>query len=65
MRFRFELFVALSMVCLAVGCDGRPPTYLVHGMVVFPDGKPLTSGTIEFEALKQEEADYGIERDRD
>ncbi len=31
------------------GCSDRPPTYVVHGMVVFPDGKPLTKGTVEFE----------------
>lgn len=53
MRFHFELLAAFSTALLALGCDSRPPTYLVHGMVVFPDGKPLTSGTVEFEALNQ------------
>ena len=34
---------------IASGCSEQPKTYLVHGMVVFPDGKPLTKGTVEFE----------------
>lgn len=42
------------MVLIATsGCNQRPATYLVHGMVVFPDGQPLTKGTVEFEALQQ------------
>jgi hypothetical protein len=39
------LFAVLS------GCDSRPETFLVHGMVIYPDGKPLTEGTVEFETL--------------
>lgn len=42
----------LSLV-IAAGCGGPPKTYLVHGTVVFPDGQPLTRGTVEFEALGQ------------
>lgn len=38
---------------IAVGCSGQPTTYLVHGTVVFPDGQPLTRGTVEFEAMNQ------------
>ncbi len=45
--------LGLLVVALATGCNQRPPTYLVHGMVVYPDGKPLTKGTVEFEAMNQ------------
>ena len=38
------------LVVLVSGCSERPETHLVHGMVVYPDGKPLTHGTVEFEA---------------
>lgn len=41
------------MLGAAAGCGGPPKTYVVHGMVVFPDGQPLTRGTVEFEALNQ------------
>lgn len=37
---------------LACGC-GPPTAYVVHGMVVFPDGQPLKRGTVEFEAIGQ------------
>ena len=43
----------MLLCSLAAGCGGPPKTYLVHGMVVFPDGQPLTRGTVEFEALQQ------------
>ena len=46
------LWTAL-LVAASSGCSEQPPTYLVHGMVIYPDGKPLTKGTIEFEALDQ------------
>lgn len=45
--------LGLLVVALATGCNQRPATYLVHGMVVYPDGKPLTKGTVEFEAMNQ------------
>lgn len=48
-RSKFSGLVALLL--MLSGCDSRPETYLVHGMVVYPDGKPLTEGTVEFEAL--------------
>jgi hypothetical protein len=37
---------------LACGC-GPPTDYVVHGMVVFPDGQPLQRDTVEFEAIGQ------------
>lgn len=45
--------VLIVLPAIAAGCGGRPKTYLVHGTVVFPDGQPLTRGTVEFEALGQ------------
>ena len=41
------------LYCVASGCGGPPTAYLVHGTVVFPDGKPLARGTVEFEAIGQ------------
>ena len=41
----------VALLLIISGCDSKPETYLVHGMVVYPDGKPLTEGTVEFEAL--------------
>ena len=35
------------------GCSRQPPTYVVHGTVVYPDGKPLTEGTVEFETTHE------------
>jgi hypothetical protein len=43
--------VSVALFLVLSGCDSRPETFLVHGMVVYPDGKPLTEGTVEFEAL--------------
>lgn len=49
-----KLFGILTLsLGFAAGCGGPPKTYLVHGTVVFPDGQPLTRGTVEFEALNQ------------
>ena len=45
--------ILLLLMGLAGGCGGQPATYLVHGTVLFPDGKPLARGTVEFEALGQ------------
>lgn len=43
------LFVVLVA---ALGCsDGNPKTYEVKGSIRFPDGMPLSEGTIEFESL--------------
>lgn len=52
LRLRIFGFLMLPLG-LAAGCGGPPKTYLVHGTVVFPDGKPLTRGTVEFEATGQ------------
>lgn len=41
---------------IAGGCSRQQATYLVHGTVVFPDGKPLTRGTVEFEAMNNNKA---------
>lgn len=41
----------LSILVIVSGCSDQPTTYVVHGMVVYPDGKPLTRGTIEFELI--------------
>ena len=47
-------FVALLFVA-ASGCSSRnPTTHPVHGEVRFPDGRPLTKGSVEFELLDQE-----------
>lgn len=54
------MFAAIRMVpCLLViafvGCsNGNPKTYEVKGVVQFPDGAPLSSGTIEFQAIDHE-----------
>jgi len=47
-------FVVLLFV-VASGCSNRnPTTHPVHGEVRFPDGRPLTKGSVEFELLNQE-----------
>lgn len=45
-----------SLILLALmGCsNGNPRTYSTRGIVKFPDGQPLTAGTIEFEAMDHE-----------
>ncbi|NQT15440.1 MAG: hypothetical protein HQ582_21970 [Planctomycetes bacterium] len=46
--------VALLFV-VAPGCfSGNPKTYPVSGKVTFPDGRPLTKGTVEFVLMDQE-----------
>jgi hypothetical protein len=53
-----QMWRSLPFVLLLVtafGCsNGNPKTYDVHGVVSFPDGAPLTKGTIEFESLDTE-----------
>lgn len=47
-----SLLVTSLLLLTTVGCsNGNPRTYEVKGFVRFPDGVPLRSGTIEFEAL--------------
>jgi hypothetical protein len=47
------VFVACVTVC-AMGCGRRslplPETYPVHGTVAFQNGKPVTSGIVQFES---------------
>ena len=47
------VWLATLIPGLLAGCSGQSSTYLVHGMVVYPDGKPLTRGTVEFEATHE------------
>ena len=55
-------FVAL-LFAAASGCsDGNPKTHPVSGEVRFPDGKPLTKGTVEFELLDGEMPTYELAR---
>jgi len=52
--FRLRLFGLLLLFCgITSGCNRQPTANLVHGTVVFPDGQPLTRGTVEFEAMNQ------------
>ena len=46
--------VAIVWLFVLAGCSEQPETYLVHGMVVYPDGKPLSQGTVEFETTREE-----------
>ena len=43
----WRLFAALLALVVAAGCGGTK-LYSVEGKVVFPDGMPLTGGTVEF-----------------
>jgi hypothetical protein len=49
-----HIAIAGLLLSTAVGCSEQQTTYIVHGMVVYPDGKPLTKGTVEFEAVDEE-----------
>jgi hypothetical protein len=51
---KFAIGILLALCVVASGCGGPPTVYVVHGMVVFPDGKPLTRGTVELEAIGQD-----------
>ncbi len=46
--------VALLFAALPGCFNGNPRTHRVHGEVRFPDGSPLTKGTVEFELLDGE-----------
>lgn len=50
---RSKIGLLLLTLGLTAGCGGQPTAYLVHGTVMFTDGKPLTRGTVEFEAMNQ------------
>ena len=45
------MFSGLLLSVIAGGCTERQETHTVLGMVVYPDGKPLTRGTVEFELI--------------
>ena len=49
MQTSFRLFLALLLLCVSftLGCGGK---MTVTGQVTFPDGEPLTTGSIVFEA---------------
>jgi len=51
MNSRVTIPGLLVLSTLACGCTERQQTYAVLGMVVYPDGKPLTRGTVEFELI--------------
>lgn len=49
---RQDLRFAALLLFVALGCsNGNPATYEVTGSIRFPDGVPLSAGTIEFESL--------------
>ena len=51
------LGAALTVACLCCGaCDSNPETYPVTGNVVFPDGTPLTAGTVSFRSAESSPA---------
>jgi hypothetical protein len=49
MPHRSIILLVAAILPLLSGCDAQIETYLVHGMVVYPDGKPMTEGIVEFE----------------
>jgi len=47
--------LSVALLVATIGCsNGNPKTYEVTGFVRFPDGRPLTSGTIEFQSMDHE-----------
>lgn len=51
-----RLILLSSVLVGLAGCsDGNPRRYAVNGQVLFPDGRPLTTGTVERETLDEEE----------
>ncbi len=49
-----RLAALVAVLLTAAGCSDQRETYIVHGMVVYPDGQPVTKGTVEFEAIDEE-----------
>ena len=44
--------ILIAAVALFCGCNrGQEPTYPAGGKLVFPDGEPLTSGSVSFRSL--------------
>ncbi|MBC8353686.1 MAG: hypothetical protein H8E66_16940 [Planctomycetes bacterium] len=53
--FATQKLAPTLLLLAAMGCsNGNPKTYEVTGVIRFPDGIPLTEGTIEFEAIDHE-----------
>ena len=54
--FRWVVAGSMMVALLATtGCgSGNPPTYAVKGKVSFPDGSPVTIGTVEFEPANED-----------
>jgi hypothetical protein len=50
---RLRWLAPLLALVVAAGC-GRSGLYPVKGKVVFPDGTPLTAGTVEFGPVEKE-----------
>ena len=48
MNIKFQVFVVIFLLLLAVGCGGS--NCAVTGKVSFPDGTPLTEGEVIFES---------------
>ncbi|MDX1962969.1 MAG: hypothetical protein SFX18_07440 [Pirellulales bacterium] len=54
MKYKLPLIkrVAYALwLVLIIGCGSSVPVYEVTGEVVFPDGKPLTTGMVEFRSI--------------
>jgi hypothetical protein len=47
-----SLLTALWVLVVITGCGNQRPAYPVEGKVVYPDGQPLTEGTVEFETIE-------------
>lgn len=48
-----QLLALIILATATCGCNQNPTTYPVSGKVVYPDGKPVSSGTLEFETVAQ------------
>jgi hypothetical protein len=54
---RSLLLLLPAALLISGGCtDSAVKTYPVRGVVVFPDGKPLREGTVEFELIDREKS---------
>lgn len=52
---RITALICLGLVTHA-GCGQADRTYPVDGRVIYPDGSPLTDGTVEFETMSGKKA---------
>ncbi len=53
MRTLLRRSTELLLLSVLVGCGGGREMAQVSGIVKFPDGTPVTSGTVEFETVDQ------------